>query len=125
MAAFRVAETKAKTGPTRFLGMSTKTMLIALDREDEMETPIHIPNGEEDADPVDADVLALDASANQAYVGATTAVIAALQADKGLTVAEINKYLPAVKDAISNLGFVVPGAGNVIAGILKVLPNQI
>ena len=61
----------------------------------------------------------------QDYSEAQNALIAAIQSDGGLVVANVNKYLPTIKTALANLASVVPGAGTAVAAILKVLPNQI
>lgn len=61
----------------------------------------------------------------QTYVEAQDALIAAIQNDSGLRVADINKYLPLVKTTLANLASAVPGAGSAVAAILQILPNQI
>lgn len=59
------------------------------------------------------------------YVDAVDGVIAALASDSGLTTAEINLYLPTIKTVLQNLAAAMPGAGNVVGAVLKVLPNQL
>ena len=61
----------------------------------------------------------------QDYIEAQDALIAAIKNDGGLVVANVNKYLPTIKTALTNLATAVPGAGTAVSLILKVLPDQI
>ena len=61
----------------------------------------------------------------QDYSAAQDALIAAIQNDGGLVLANVNKYLPTVKAALTNLASAVPGAGSAVSAVLKVLPDQI
>lgn len=59
------------------------------------------------------------------YIEAQDALITAIQNDSGLTVAEINNYLPFVLSTLSNAALAFPAAGPVISAVLKVIPKQL
>lgn len=66
-----------------------------------------------------------DATIPQTYLGSADALVAAVQADGGLAIANINKYLPQIKAILGNAAAAFPGAGTAISAVLKVLPDQI
>ncbi len=88
-----------------------------------MDEP-QITGGELDADD-DSDANPVPDAKDLGYVPAADATVAALRADKGLVVAEVNQYLPLVTQTLANAASAFPGAGNLIGAILKIIPKQI
>ncbi len=88
-----------------------------------MEIP-HIDGSELDDDRDDSDPNKLLARV-QTYIAAQDQLILAIQNDSGLSIAEVNKYLPTVLSALGNVASAFPGAAPIVGALLKVIPNQI
>lgn len=82
-----------------------------------------INGGMLDSDTDDGD--APSAALPQTYLSSADALVTAVQQDGGLTLANINKYLPQVKAVLGNVASAFPGAGTAIGAVLKILPDQI
>ncbi len=73
----------------------------------------------------DKDVSIDIAASIQRYEAGTDAITEALRNDKGLVVAEVNKYLPDVLTTLGSFASLYPGAGPLIGAIVKLIPKQI
>lgn len=90
---------------------------------DPTSVPPRINGGYLDTDKDEGD--APDVTIPQTYLESADALVAAVNADGGLAMANINKYLPQIKAILGNAAAAFPGAGTAISAVLKVLPNQI